>query len=192
LQSQLDDVEKRIGNLISSIEEGIANASVKQRLDELEAKKAEIEISLAKEKLEKTPLSKEQIVFWISRFKDGDIDDIAYQRSIVDIFVNSIFLYDDKIIITFNWKDGTKTVTLAALENATENSSIDYLDGNQIVSVLATQLESVVCNHGTVKRNQGAPVNIPDGVWNMQSSYIDDNRPLKESAAMRVCWLFFY
>jgi uncharacterized coiled-coil protein SlyX len=47
LQKQLDDVNKRIGKLIKSIEEGIANDSVKQRLDELEAKKGDIEISLA-------------------------------------------------------------------------------------------------------------------------------------------------
>jgi len=39
LQKQLDDIEKRIGNLINSIEEGIATASVKQRLDDLELKR---------------------------------------------------------------------------------------------------------------------------------------------------------
>ena len=36
----------------------------------------------------------------------------------MDIFVNSVFLYDDKLVITFNWKDGTKTVSLAELEAA--------------------------------------------------------------------------
>jgi len=118
LQKQLDDIEKRIGNLINSIEEGIATSSVKQRLDDLESKKADLEISLAREKIEKTALTKEQIVFWISRFKDGNIDDISYQKAIVDIFVNSVFLYDDKLVIAFNWKDGTKTVTLSELEAA--------------------------------------------------------------------------
>ena len=52
LEKQLADIEKRIGNLINSIEEGIAHASVKQRLDELEAKKADLEIAIAKEKIE--------------------------------------------------------------------------------------------------------------------------------------------
>jgi hypothetical protein len=121
LQKQLDDIEKRIGNLINSIEEGIANVSVKQRLDDLETKKADLEIAIAKEKIEKTPLTKEQIMFWISKFKDGDIDDPVYRRAIVDIFVNSVFLYDDKLVITFNWKDGTKTVSLTELESAEEN-----------------------------------------------------------------------
>ena len=123
LQKQLDDIEKRIGNLITSIEEGIATVSVKQRLGDLEEKKADLEISLAREKIQKPTLSKEKIVFWISKFKDGDIDDPAYRQAIVDIFVNSIFLYDDKLTITFNWKDGTKTVSLAELESAIEGAT---------------------------------------------------------------------
>jgi len=123
LQRQLADIEKRIGNLITSIEEGMATASVKQRLGELEGKKVDLEISIAREKIEKPPLDKERIEFWISKFKDGDIDDPSYRQAIVDIFVNSVFLYDEEITITYNWKDGTKTVALAELEAASENTA---------------------------------------------------------------------
>ena len=31
-----------------------------------------------------------QIVTWISRFKYGDPDDLAYQRQIIDIFINAV------------------------------------------------------------------------------------------------------
>ena len=122
LQKQLGEVERRISNLLNAIEEGLMNASAKERLDDLEAKKAELEVSLAREKIEKTPLAKEQIVFWIGRFKDGSVDDPEYRRSLVDIFVNSIFLYDDKLVIAFNWKDGSKTVSLAELEGTAESN----------------------------------------------------------------------
>jgi len=142
LQKQLTEIEKKISNLLTAIEDGMTNASAKTRLDDLETKKADLEISLAREKIEKTPLSREQVVFWISRFKDGDIDDPAYRSAIVDIFVNSIFLYEDRLTITFNWKDGSKTVTLAELEAASENTesgempdlrgiSGSHLDGNR-------------------------------------------------------------
>jgi len=130
LQKKLDDIEKRIGNLVNSIEEGLVNASIKQRLDDLEADKADVEIALAQEKIEKTLLTKEEIVFWISRFKDGDIDDPAYRKDMVDIFVNSIFFFEDRIVITFNWKDGTKTVTLAELEAADRAAGISAKAGN--------------------------------------------------------------
>ena len=118
LQKQLDEVDKRISNLLNAIEEGLLNASAKQRLDDLEEKKADLEIAIAREKIEKTPMEKDQIVFWISKFKDGDIDDPAYRQSLVDIFLNSVFLYDDKLVLAFNWKDGCKTVSLAELESA--------------------------------------------------------------------------
>lgn len=31
---------------------------------------------------------------------------------LVDTFINAIFLYDDKAVITFNYKEGGKTITL--------------------------------------------------------------------------------
>ncbi len=31
---------------------------------------------------------------------------------LVDTFINAIFLYDDKLVITFNYRDGSKTITL--------------------------------------------------------------------------------
>jgi len=144
LLKQLDDIDKRIGNILNSIEEGIANTSVKQRLDELENKKADLEIALAREKIEQTPLMKEQVVFWISRFKDGDIDDPAYRSSLVDILINSIFLYDDKLVIAFNWKDSTKTVTLAELESVVEDNDSGC---DNAKAVKALQINDFMCSH---------------------------------------------
>ena len=43
---------------------------------------------------------------------------------LIDTFINAIFLYDDKIIITFNYKDSGKTIELADISG----SDID-LDG---------------------------------------------------------------
>lgn len=89
-------------------DEGLTNASAKQRLDNLETKKEDLEVTLAKDKIEKTPFTREQIVFWLSSFRDGDIDDPAHRRNIVDIFVNSVFLYQDKLIIVFNYNTARK------------------------------------------------------------------------------------
>ena len=37
---------------------------------------------------------------------------------LIDTFINAIFLYDDKMVITFNYKEGTKTITFAELQEA--------------------------------------------------------------------------
>ena len=47
----------------------------------------------------------------------------------IDTFVNAIFLYDDKMVITFNYKDGTDTITFddlkAALDKEKTGSDLD-------------------------------------------------------------------
>ena len=35
---------------------------------------------------------------------------------IIDTFVNSVFVYDDKLILTYNYKDGSQTLTLQEIE----------------------------------------------------------------------------
>ena len=50
---------------------------------------------------------------WIIRFKHGDPDNKEYQRQIIDIFLNSIYVFDDRLVFTYNYKNGTQTVTMA-------------------------------------------------------------------------------
>ncbi|MDL2287887.1 recombinase family protein [Oscillospiraceae bacterium OttesenSCG-928-F05] len=111
LHKQLSETEKSIGNMLNAIQQGIITASTKQRLGELEARKEALEISIAQEQIERPPVTKEQVIYWVNRFRDGDIDDPKHCRDIIDIFVNAVYLYDDKLILLCNYKDGTKTVT---------------------------------------------------------------------------------
>ena len=44
----------------------------------------------------------------------------------MDTFINAIYLYDDKVLITFNHKEGTQTVTFGeATEVASEGNGSD-------------------------------------------------------------------
>ena len=42
---------------------------------------------------------------------------------VIDAFINAVFLYDDKLVLTFNYKGGTKTITFAELQDAINNKS---------------------------------------------------------------------
>ena len=44
-----------------------------------------------------------------------------------DSFINAIFLYDDRVIITFNYKDGTKEVTFKDLRESGLGSDLTAL-----------------------------------------------------------------
>ena len=46
------------------------------------------------------------------------------RQALVDTFINAIYLYDDKVLITFNYKEGTETVTFGEAAKAEESSDM--------------------------------------------------------------------
>ena len=47
---------------------------------------------------------------------------------LIDAFVNAIYLYDDKLVITFNYKDGTRTIALDDVKEAVKANTGSDLD----------------------------------------------------------------
>lgn len=68
------------------------------------------------------------MTFWLHRFRKLDVRQQSHRKMLIDTFINAIFLYDDKMVITFNYKEGTKTITLAELQEAISNKNGSDLD----------------------------------------------------------------
>lgn len=115
LQAKLKELSGYIDNLLDAIQQGLFNASAKKRLDELEQTKAEIETAIYSEQLQKPEITKAHILFFITKFRKMNVNDLASRKQLIDSFVNSVYLYDDKIVFSFNYKDGTKELTLDEL-----------------------------------------------------------------------------
>ena len=63
---------------------------------------------------------------WLLRFRKLDMTQPEQRQALVDTFINAIYLYDDKVLITFNYKEGTQTVTFGeATEVASEGNGSD-------------------------------------------------------------------
>ena len=116
LYKELEDTVKGLKNIADAIQQGIITNTTKQRLEELEAKKSDIEIKILQTELQNNILTEEHIIFWINRFKGGNVSDKTYQRAIIDIFVNAIYLYDDRIVMTYNFKSDARTISLTDIE----------------------------------------------------------------------------
>ena len=116
LKEKLKEVNGYIDNLLNAIQQGLFNASAKQRLDDLEAEKAVIETAIYTEQLERPEITKEHIVYFITKFRTINVNDSESRKRLIDSFVNVIYLYDDKLVITFNYKDGTKEATFEEIE----------------------------------------------------------------------------
>ena len=118
LKQQLQQCETEIRNVMKAIRQGILTDSTRECLEELEQQRDSLRGSIAQLQLERRKFTKKEIVDWVSRYKDGNINDPDYRREIIDTFMNSVFVYDDKLILTYNYKDGSQTLTLQEIEAA--------------------------------------------------------------------------
>mgnify|MGYP003294435772 CR=1 FL=1 len=82
-----------------------------------------MEIKIANEKIAKPRISAEFVTFWLHKFRKLDINRQDHRKWLINVFVNAIYLYDDKMIITFNYKDGTKTITLDDVKRAIKKNN---------------------------------------------------------------------
>ena len=125
-EKQLRDAESGIQNMLNAIQAGILTSSTKERLEQLEETKRELEARIAEEKLAKPKIKEEFIRFWLMRFRKLDMSLKDQRQALVDTFINAIYLYDDKVLITFNYKEGTQTVTFGeATEVASKGNGSD-------------------------------------------------------------------
>ena len=153
-EKQLRDAESGIQNMLNAIQAGILTSSTKERLEQLEETKRELEARIAEEKLAKPKIKEEFIRFWLMRFRKLDMSLKDQRQALVDTFINSIYLYDDKVLIAFNYKEGTQTITFeeAAQAASKENGSdLDCFTAPRKTSTLCVLVFLFRCERGLEK-----------------------------------------
>ena len=127
LRRNLAETEKGIENLLNAIQMGIFTPSTKQRLEDLEQQRKDLSLQIAKEELAQPTLTRDQILFWLYRFRELNPEKIEHRRRLINSFVNAIYLYDNHLVFVGNYKDGTKTIPFAELEAAGLSSDLNAL-----------------------------------------------------------------
>jgi len=61
---------------------------------------------------------------WLLRFRKLDMTQPEQRQALVDTFINAIYLYNDKVLITFNYKEGTETVAFGEAVKAEKSSDM--------------------------------------------------------------------
>ena len=86
-------------------------------------------IRIANEKITVPRFTEDFLRFYLLRFRKLDMKLRDHRKMLIDTFVNAIYLYDDKIVLTFNYHDGTKTITFddvsAALSGKKTGSDLE-------------------------------------------------------------------
>ena len=83
-------------------------------------------------------------MFFLQRFRKLDVTQPAHRKMLIDTFVNAIFLYDDKMVLTFNFREGTETITFADLQAALQRDE----KSSDINSVGVLQTRKPLCING--------------------------------------------
>lgn len=110
LEKELADINKKLKNLLSAIENGIFNDTTNQRMKELEISKKELEEKIAQTSAKSIqPFNEEQIYTYLLSFKDIDQNNTKAKQKLIDMFINKIVLFDDHVEIYFNASDDKKT-----------------------------------------------------------------------------------
>ena len=118
LKQKLADVEEKIENILTAIESGVILKTTKSRLEKLEKEQEALTIELAEAEIKSPLLTQEQILFGLTKFRKLDLNTKIGKQTLIDGFVNKIYLYDDYALITCNYKDGTEKITLEDIEES--------------------------------------------------------------------------
>lgn len=117
-QDKLTEIKVSISNVMKAIEMGIITETTKDRLVELEKAKQTYEAKIASEKSMIPRATRDEVLYWLKSFQNGDIEDKEFQRKLIDSFIVAVYLYDDKLKIVFDCtKDKNSIEVPIALED---------------------------------------------------------------------------
>ena len=111
LEARKTEMERRIRNITDTLEMA-PSKSLGVRLAQLEEDLEALEDEIRTEKLNAPiQVTKDQIVFYLSEIARTEPNDSVYRMRLVDYFLNSVFVYEDKIVLYLNLQGGNDKVT---------------------------------------------------------------------------------
>ena len=115
LRRELSETDKEIKNLVNAIAKIGLSDKLEEKLMVVKNRKEEIAVSIRTEELKETTLTKEEVLAWLYKLKSLDINDIKQKRQLVNVFVNSIYLYDEWIVMTFNYYSSPIVISIESI-----------------------------------------------------------------------------
>lgn len=129
------EIQKTMDLCIQATTDAMRNRFMK-RCEELDAKKADMEIDLSKLRVAASiTYTKEEVRAWLRQFCAGDSFNPAFRRRIIDVFINTVYLYDDKLIIYYNLRDSRQVSYIEAIGASSEIENLRPVPDNKKTAV---------------------------------------------------------
>lgn len=109
LEAKYKEIEKSLENLLKVIESGVLSSTITDRIQSLEEQRASLQDAIQAETVRASLCEDQHSIqaYW-DNFLHADFDNPETRSMILEYFVDKIYLYDDKIIIT-SWYSNDKT-----------------------------------------------------------------------------------
>ena len=139
IEKKRAEAVKAQNNIVKAIEQGIITETTKSRLTELENLISQYDVEILKEKARSyTYLTADDIEMFLSKFVFDNTDDIKVRKLIVNAFVREVILYDDKIVITYNFTDSPEHLKLTKEHVTKTEKEIETADKTAVSSTSNT------------------------------------------------------
>lgn len=99
--------ERELDKLVDALIDApkAAHKRIYEKMESLESQKTALESELTKLRIAcDLRITESEIIAWLNQFCSGDPSDPEFRRTIINAFVNSVYLYDDRMLIFYNIK----------------------------------------------------------------------------------------
>lgn len=148
LQTEYQEVSRRIDNINLAISEGIWTKSTGAMLTNLAARQEELQKKITYHQMtDNKAVSKERIQFMFHEVANGDITDREYRQTIAKTLINSVTVYDNWLLLSVNAAENVDTIppeALPPLENITDISSLGNVQSGPLDLTFPTPYPIIV------------------------------------------------
>ena len=110
IKSAIQEADTAIENLWKALERGQAVDMITGRIEKRKQEKDELQGLLAMEMGKQVVLTVPQVRAFLYALKKGDLNNESTRRGIINIFLQAVYLYDDRMTLIFN--GGEQPITL--------------------------------------------------------------------------------
>lgn len=133
IKAAIKETDEAIENLWIALEKGQSVDRITKRLEQHEAEKKDLEKQLAKEKRKQPGLQLTRILAFLDYLRELPGTSEVKKKSLINIFVRSVHLYDDCFYIIFNAGNTTlrsENISLKSIENILKQAVLKTFSGS--------------------------------------------------------------
>jgi site-specific DNA recombinase len=121
--AQIDRELDKTTDLLFAAPSAAAVERINKRVVEYEAQRADLEGELSGLKMAAgITYTVPEVCAWLKQFCTGDPLDPEFRRRIIEVFINSVYVYDDRLVLYFNVRGGKQVNYMDMLQSTAESA----------------------------------------------------------------------